>query len=98
MPTGVYKRSRTPYSQVFPRCLAIVHHGGIGTLQSLAAGRPLLITPMAHDQFDNAAKVKRLGVGLRVGQMRATLEKKPQRLDNACRLGMSGEERGGGKR
>ena len=31
--------------------------------QSLAAARPVLVTPMAHDQFDNAARVVRLGVG-----------------------------------
>ncbi|MFO0857315.1 MAG: glycosyltransferase [Phycisphaerales bacterium] len=81
LPAGVEAFTYAPYSQVFPRCLAIVHHGGIGTTaQSLRAGRPLLITPMAHDQFDNAAKVKRLGVGLRVGHARATPEKLVQRL------------------
>lgn len=43
---------------------ALVHHGGIGTTaQALAAGIPQLVMPLAHDQFDNAARVKRLGVG-----------------------------------
>ena len=52
-----------PYAQVFPRAAAIVHQGGIGTTaQALRAGRPMLVVPFAHDQFDNAARVTRLGV------------------------------------
>jgi UDP:flavonoid glycosyltransferase YjiC (YdhE family) len=52
-----------PFSSVFRRAEVVVHHGGAGTTaQGLVAGRPTLITPMAHDQFDNAARVKRLGV------------------------------------
>ena len=52
-----------PFSSVFRRAGVIVHHGGVGTTaQGLGSGRPTLITPMAHDQFDNAARAKRLGV------------------------------------
>jgi len=52
-----------PYSAVFPRALAIVHSGGIGTLaQALAAGRPQLIVPVAFDQPDNARRAVKLGV------------------------------------
>jgi UDP:flavonoid glycosyltransferase YjiC (YdhE family) len=52
------------FSAVFSRASVVVHHGGAGTTaQGLRAGRPTLITPMAHDQFDNAARVKRLGAG-----------------------------------
>jgi UDP:flavonoid glycosyltransferase YjiC (YdhE family) len=40
-----------------------VSHGGIGTLsQALAAGIPQLVMPLAFDQFDNAVRLKRLGV------------------------------------
>ncbi len=43
---------------------AIVHHGGIGTTsQALAAGVPQLVRPLAYDQFDNATRVEKLGVG-----------------------------------
>lgn len=53
-----------PYSSVFPRASVAIHHGGVGTTaQGLVAGRPTLITPMAHDQFDNAARIQRLGAG-----------------------------------
>ena len=42
----------------------LVHHGGIGTLsQAFAAGVPQLIMPMAHDQPDNAARIKKLNAG-----------------------------------
>ncbi|MFO0975283.1 MAG: glycosyltransferase [Planctomycetaceae bacterium] len=53
-----------PLDDLLPSCAALVHHGGIGTMsQALAAGIPQLIMPLAHDQFDNAARVRTLGCG-----------------------------------
>ena len=53
-----------PHSSVFPRAAVNVHQGGVGTTaQALRAGRPMLVVPWSHDQFDNAERVKRLGVG-----------------------------------
>ena len=52
-----------PYSELFPHARAVIHHGGIGTLgQALRAGKPQLVVPFHSDQFDNAARVVRLGV------------------------------------
>ena len=52
-----------PYSQVFPRAACVVHQGGVGTTgQVLRAGVPQLVVPFAHDQPDNAARCRRLGV------------------------------------
>ncbi|MBX7173712.1 MAG: glycosyltransferase [Pyrinomonadaceae bacterium] len=52
-----------PYSQLFPRACAIVHQGGIGTTsQVLRAGVPMIVMPYSHDQPDNAARCRRLGV------------------------------------
>ncbi|MBI3995615.1 MAG: glycosyltransferase [Nitrospirae bacterium] len=52
-----------PYSEVFPGASVIVHPGGVGTLsQALAAGRPMLVVPVAFDQPDNARRAVRLGV------------------------------------
>ena len=52
-----------PFSELLPRCAAIVHHGGMGTsAQAMAAGIPQLVTPMAHDQLDNAVRMEKLGV------------------------------------
>lgn len=51
-----------PHSEVFPRAAAVVHCGGAGTTgQALAAGRPMLVMPYAHDQPDNAERCRRLG-------------------------------------
>ena len=63
-PRGVLVVPYAPHSQIFPRAAAIVHQGGIGTLaEALRSGRPMLVVPFAHDQFDNAARARRLGVG-----------------------------------
>jgi UDP:flavonoid glycosyltransferase YjiC (YdhE family) len=52
-----------PHARVFAASAAIVHQGGSGTLaQALRAGRPMLVVPFGHDQPDNAARAKRLGV------------------------------------
>jgi len=58
-------RSYAPHSLLFPRAAAIVHHGGVGTMgQALRAGIPQLVVPFWADQFDNAARAVRMGVGL----------------------------------
>ncbi len=49
---------------LFKAGCAVVHAGGIGTTsQSLRAATPQLIIPLSHDQFDNANRVMRLGIG-----------------------------------
>jgi rhamnosyltransferase subunit B len=52
-----------PYGELFSRSCAVVHQGGVGTTsQVLRAGVPMLVMPYSHDQPDNAARCKRLGV------------------------------------
>jgi rhamnosyltransferase subunit B len=64
LPAGVAAFEYAPYSEVLPRACAIVHQGGVGTTgQGLRSGKPVLILPHAHDQFDNGARVARLGCG-----------------------------------
>ena len=63
LPADVRHFDYVPLSQVLPRAAALVSHGGIGTLsQALAAGIPQLVMPLGFDQFDNAARLERLGV------------------------------------
>jgi len=63
LPRGVIHVPYAPFSELLPRCAAIVHHGGIGTTaQAMACGIPQLIMPFSHDQPDNAARVKKLGI------------------------------------
>jgi rhamnosyltransferase subunit B len=64
LPEAVAVFEYAPYSEVLPRACAIVHQGGVGTTgQGMRSGKPVLIVPHAHDQFDNAARVRRLGCG-----------------------------------
>jgi len=52
-----------PLSKVAAAGCATVHHGGMGTMaQAMRAGKPTVIVPFAHDQFDNAARNHRLGI------------------------------------
>ena len=56
-----------PFSRLFPRAAAIVHQGGSGTTgQGMRAGKPMLVVPYAHDQPDNALRLRRLGVALTI--------------------------------
>jgi rhamnosyltransferase subunit B len=60
---GMKVFSYVPYSEVFRHASVIVHPGGIGTLsQALASGRPMVVTPAAFDQPDNARRARRMGV------------------------------------
>ena len=74
LPPGVAAFEYAPYSEVLPRACAIVHQGGVGTTgQGLRSGKPVLILPHAHDQFDNAARVVRLGCGRSLPRPRYTV-------------------------
>ena len=96
LPQGVAAFEYAPYSEVLPRACAIVHQGGVGTTgQGLRSGRPVLILPHAHDQFDNAARVARLGCGRVLSRPRydaksATGELK-RLLDNPSYAGRAAE-------
>ncbi|MBI1290285.1 glycosyltransferase [bacterium] len=64
LPPGILALRYVPFERLFARSCAVVYHGGIGTLaQCCAAGVPQLVMPMAHDQFDNAQRIARLGNG-----------------------------------
>jgi UDP:flavonoid glycosyltransferase YjiC (YdhE family) len=53
-----------PHNMVFPRCSAIIHHGGTGTTHSAArSGRPQMIQPLLLDQWYWAEQTRKLGVG-----------------------------------
>lgn len=64
LPDSVAHYPYVPLDRLLPRAAAFVHHGGVGsTSQAMLAGIPQVLMPLAHDQFDNAARVKRLGIG-----------------------------------
>ena len=59
---SIFRLAFAPHSRVFPRCAAVVHHGGSGTTQaSLLAGRPSVAVAHMADQFFWGAELARLG-------------------------------------
>ena len=64
LPESVRHFPYVELDSLLPRAVALVHHGGIGTCaRGLAAGIPQVILPYGFDQFDNMARLERLGVG-----------------------------------
>lgn len=60
---NVFAAQYVPYSQILPFAKAVVHSGGIGTTgQTLRASRPMVVVPFSHDQPDNAARLRSLGL------------------------------------
>jgi UDP:flavonoid glycosyltransferase YjiC (YdhE family) len=63
LPANVLLVDRAPHQLLFPRASAVVHQCGAGTTaQALRSGKPTLLVPHGHDQFDNARRVRTLGV------------------------------------
>jgi UDP:flavonoid glycosyltransferase YjiC (YdhE family) len=76
LPDGVIAVEYASFARLFPRAAAIVHQGGIGTTgQAMRAGRPMLVVPFAHDQPDNADRVRRLGIARVVPRRRFGAER-----------------------
>lgn len=90
LPTGVIAAEYAPFSLLLPRAAVVVHHGGIGsTAQALRAGKPALVIPHAHDQFNNALLLHRLGVARILPRRSVTVPRLADHLgalltDSAC--------------
>jgi UDP:flavonoid glycosyltransferase YjiC (YdhE family) len=70
-----------PFSRVFPAASCVVHQGGVGTTgQVLRAGVPHLVMPYAHDQPDNAARIRRIGVGEMIDRHRYNADRAAELL------------------
>jgi rhamnosyltransferase subunit B len=64
LPENVCDYDFVPLSRILPISAAVVHHGGLGTLSlALASGTPQIAVPFGHDQYDNAARLERIGAG-----------------------------------
>ena len=60
----VLVREEMPHGWLFERAAAVIHHGGIGTVARAATcGLPMLVEPYGNDQFFNAWRVVKLGIG-----------------------------------
>jgi rhamnosyltransferase subunit B len=64
LPPSILQQDYVPLRRLLPHVALLAHHGGIGTTaEALRAGVPQLVVPLAHDQFDNALRVRALGAG-----------------------------------
>ncbi len=76
---------RAPHSWLFPRCSAVVHHGGAGTThEGLRWGRPSILCPLGMDQPYWGRRVESLSVGPKpVPQKHLNASKLAKALDQA---------------
>jgi len=73
LPSSICWQDYVPLKALLPHVAALVHHGGIGTTaEALRAGTPQMVVPLAHDQFDNAARVVALGAGVSLHATKVT--------------------------
>jgi sterol 3beta-glucosyltransferase len=64
LPDTVFMLDSAPFSWLFPRVAAVVHHGGAGTTSAgLRAGAPSIVIPFFGDQPYWGQRVAALGVG-----------------------------------
>lgn len=64
LPPEVLALESAPHSWLYPRCSAVVHHGGAGTTAAaLRAGVPAVVVPFHGDQFFWARRVHEVGTG-----------------------------------
>ncbi len=64
LPGSVFSVDSVPFSWLFPRLAAVVHHGGAGTTAAgLRAGVPSVVIPFFGDQPFWGQRVAELGVG-----------------------------------
>jgi len=88
LPTGVRHFPYLPFGQILSRCSALVYPGGIGTMaQAIQARIPHLLVPHGHDQPDNAARVRKMGLGTAIDPE----EYKAARVVSALRVLLSHE-------
>ncbi len=76
LPPNIIVAPYAPYSQIFPCASIVVHQGGVGTTgQALRAARPMLVMPFGGDQYDNGARIERLGAGLTIMRKQYTADR-----------------------
>lgn len=81
LPESVYCARMVDHARLFPRCRAVVHHGGAGTTAAgLTAGMPTLVCSVFADQPFWGERVTKLEVGRHLPLRRLTRERLRQSL------------------
>lgn len=82
LPSNVAAVPYAPQLQVLAQASAMISHGGANSVcEALAAGVPLLVSPICNDQPHNARFVERAGAGLQLDLSRATVGELRDALD-----------------
>ncbi len=75
VPANARAERYVPQADLLPRCSAVIHHGGAGTMYgSLAHGLPQVVLPQGADNFVNGGLVARCGAGLSIAPEHLTSE------------------------
>jgi UDP:flavonoid glycosyltransferase YjiC (YdhE family) len=84
-PTWYRAVTQADHSLLFPHAACAIIHGGIGTsLAALRAGCPVVVLPFAHDQFDNAARLRALGCATTRWQRLTSSSRIAELIATAC--------------
>lgn len=81
-PPHIKVERAVPVAAVVPHCAAFICHGGFNSVkEALAAGTPMVIVPLASDQFYSAQRC----AALRVAEVVTPDERTPERVGEALR-------------
>ena len=85
LPDSVFVVDSVPFSWLFPRVAAVVHHGGAGTTAAgLRAGVPTVVIPFFGDQPYWGQRIVELGVGpAPIPRKKLTAERLAQAIEKA---------------
>ena len=77
LPDNIFKLDSAPHDWLFPKCAAVVHHGGAGTTAAgLRSGVPTTVVSFFSDQPFWGQRIADLGVGTEpIEQKELTVEK-----------------------
>ena len=87
IPANTRVERYVPQAALLPRCAAVIHHGGAGTMYgSLAHGLPQVVLPQGADNFVNGGLLATCGAGLSIGPEQLT----PAAVRDAVRSVLTG--------
>ena len=100
LPENIFVTESIPHNWLFPRCKAVMHHGGAGTTGAgLRSGIPNLVIPFAADQPFWGTRVYAIGAGPRPIPVKTlTMEKLLTALVEADRKAIQNSSQAAGRR